>query len=115
MGAVMVMFALASPAHASPAQVGMVEGVVTGLPTGLGLPNVSVTLKSDTAPWSEVRTTDLEGSFKFSNLPAGLYSLEARSTGWLEVSVSPVVIVPGVPVVEHLEMSASPAPAAPRT
>ena len=108
MGAMMVVVALTTPSEASPAQLGMVEGVVTGLPTGLGLPNVAVTLKSDTAPWSEVHTTDVRGSFKFANLPAGLYSIEARSTGWLGVSISPVVVVPGTPVLEHLEMTSSP-------
>jgi hypothetical protein len=103
-----MMWALATPSQASPAQFGMVEGVVTGLPSGLGIANVSVTLRSDTQPWSEVRTTDLQGNFRFTNLPAGLYSLEARSAGWLGVTVSPVLVVPGVPVSEHLEMSTSP-------
>jgi len=108
MGAMMVVVALATSSEASPVQLGMVEGGVTGLPTGLGLANVSVTLRSDTEPWSEIHTTDLRGSFRFSNLPAGLYSIEARSAGWLGASVSPVVIVPGIPVIEHLEMTLVP-------
>src|SRR5688500_14006352 len=109
---VFLVAALATPSSASPTQLGMVEGVVTGLPSGLGVPNVSVTLRSTTDPWLEVRTTDLDGAFRFSNLPAGMYSLEAKSAGWFDTTVAPVLVVPGVPITEHLEMTQLPPPRA---
>ncbi|MEQ1567092.1 MAG: carboxypeptidase-like regulatory domain-containing protein [Myxococcota bacterium] len=104
---------VASPSSASPAaRPGSIEGVVTGLPSGLGLPNVCVTLRSATAPWLETRTTAPDGSFRFADLPSGLYSIEAKGAGWLDNSVSPVVVVPGVPVSEHLQLvqAAGPVP-----
>jgi hypothetical protein len=89
---------------------GSIEGVVTGLPSGLGIADVSVTLRSVGDPWLEVRTTDLDGSFRFSELPSGLYSLEAKGLGWRSASVAPVVVVPGVPITEHLELRQLPPP-----
>ncbi|MEQ1507796.1 MAG: carboxypeptidase-like regulatory domain-containing protein [Myxococcota bacterium] len=84
---------------------GMLEGVVTSAPYGLAVPNASVTLRSTANAWAEVRVTDGEGAFRFDDLPAGLYSLEAKSgaaPGLLEAQVSPIIVVPGVPVSENL-------------
>jgi hypothetical protein len=103
----------APEAAASPTNRGMLEGVVTSAPIGLAVPNASVTLRSTSTGWFEVRTTDRDGLFRFENLPAGLYSLEAqpaenssgshpRGVGLQQAFVSPVIVIPGLPVTENL-------------
>jgi hypothetical protein len=98
-------------AAASPTDRGMLEGVVTSAPIGLAVPNASVTLRSTSTDWFEVRTTDRDGLFRFEDLPAGLYSLEARAgetaghprgVGLQQAFVSPVIVIPGMPVTENL-------------
>jgi hypothetical protein len=98
---------LTSAALASPPQLGQLEGVVTSVPQGLAVPNVSVTLRSainpeGTLPLIEVRTTDRDGAFRFEDLPAGLYSLEAAGVGIPYTTLTPVIVVPGVALVEHV-------------
>jgi hypothetical protein len=98
---------LASAAWASPPQLGQLEGVVTSVPQGLAMPNVSITLRSATSgggslPLIEVRTTDRDGTFRFEDLPAGLYSLEAAGAGIPYTTLTPVIVVPGVALMEHV-------------
>jgi hypothetical protein len=99
-----------SASRAALAGDGVVEGVVTGLPNGLALQNVSVILRSATHSWVEVRTTDDQGAFRFSELPAGVYSLEAHGAGFFDAPTVPLVVLGGVPITEHLQMSALPPP-----
>lgn len=104
-----------APAFASPSESGRLHGVVTREADGLGLPSVSVTLRSQTLPLLEVRSTSVDGAFKFEDLPAGLYSLEAKAEGFARATLSPILVVPGVPVTEHLVLAEdnprAPAPA----
>jgi hypothetical protein len=94
----------------------LLEGVVTASPYGTAVPNASVTLRSATETWFQVRMTDRDGTFRFDDLPAGLYSLEARPpTGepLLHARMSPIIVVPGVPVSENLvllDVTAPPPP-----
>jgi hypothetical protein len=110
---------LCAPAWASPASTtGRLEGVVTGQRYGLALPAVAVTLRSwhpqvragESLPVVEIRQTDRDGTFAFDGLPAGLYSLEATGTGQQRTTVSPVLVVPGLPVTEHLVVAETPRP-----
>lgn len=71
------------------------------------MPNVSVTLRSTSLPLVRMRTTDRNGAFLFEDLPAGLYSLEAAGKGIPETVLSPVIVVPGLPVIEHLSVPTS--------
>lgn len=89
-------------AWASPPQLGQLEGIVTSVPQGLALPNVNVTLRGTTQPVIQMRTTDRDGAFRFEDLPAGLYSLEAAGSGIPYTTVSPIIVVPGVAVMEHV-------------
>lgn len=109
MRAVLLAMSLAGSftADARPSHLGMVEGVVTGVPTGLALSDVSVTLRSTSEPWSVVRTTDAEGTFRFSGLPGGVYTIKAQQAGFIDASLDSVIVIPGVPVSEHLEMDVS--------
>jgi hypothetical protein len=51
---------------------------VVDIVTKLGIPNASVTLSACGSP----TTTDLNGNFTFSNLPAGSYTVSASATGY---------------------------------
>jgi hypothetical protein len=74
--------------------------------------SVSVTLRSiartpsqpasQVAPFVAVRNTDLEGVFRFDDLPAGLYSIEARIDGLEWADFAPILVVPGLEVREHI-------------
>ena len=110
--ALTVAFALAAPASASPSSgKGGLHGIVTGRTDGLGVSSVSVTLRaiartsaqpSTVAPFVQVRNTDLEGVFRFDDLPAGLYSIEARINGLEWDDFAPILVVPGLEIREHL-------------
>jgi hypothetical protein len=115
----LLLGALSAPASASPASetTGRLEGVVTGQRYGLALPAVSVTLRAwrpqvraGELPLVSVRQTDRNGTFAFDDLPAGLYALEATGEGQQRATVSPVLVVPGVPVTEHLVVAETPRP-----
>jgi Carboxypeptidase regulatory-like domain len=116
----MVLLALtaawASTASPRPEARGTVEGVVTGVATGLALSNVEVKLSSADALWNIVRTTNAEGTFSFSGIPAGVYRLEAWQEGYVEATVGSVFVIPGIPVSEHLQLDTTAAkkPAAPQ-
>ena len=74
-----------------------VHGVITSHSSGFSLPRVSVTLRSTTDD-SFVRrgATDRAGAFRFENLPAGLYSLEASYAGYQRVTLAPFMVLDGV-------------------
>ena len=99
-----VVWLWSGAALASPSRAGLLEGVVTSVPNGLAVPNVSITLRSTSDPFVEIRTTDRDGAFRFEDLPAGLYSLEALGVGFRRETVSPILVVPGVAVSEHVEL-----------
>jgi hypothetical protein len=101
-----VLWLWSAAAEASPSKAGLLEGVVTSAPNGLAVPNVSITLRSANDPFVEIRTTDRDGAFRFEDLPAGLYSLEAWGAGFRRETVSPILVVPGVAVSEHVELLA---------
>lgn len=115
--ALMITLGTAAPAAASPTSGGGVHGIVTGRTDGLGVSSVSITLRaiarspshahpaSEPAPLVEVRNTDLEGVFRFDDLPAGLYSIEARINGLEWANFAPILVVPGLEIREHLVLS----------
>jgi hypothetical protein len=78
--------------------------------------SVSVTLRlvpccarrATEAPWIEVRNTDTEGVFRFDDIPAGVYAIEARLDG-REWSSDPILVVPGTRVHEHIVLGDAPA------
>jgi len=120
--AIAAVFGMAAPAFASgPASAGGLHGIVTGRTDGLGMASVSVTLRSvptspplatEEAQWVEVRNTDIEGVFRFDDVPAGLYAIEAHLDG-REWSSEPILVVPGLRVHEHIVLGESPAPTTP--
>ncbi len=97
----------AAPAFAS-GPVGGLRGVVTSERDGLQLHRVSVTLRSETTPQVEFRSTNPDGVFEFLDLPAGLYSLETRREGFAPTLSAPLLVIGGRLVVEHLELDRVP-------
>lgn len=93
---------------------GGLEGVVTSPIDGRGLPNVDVVLRLenavDAAP--HLARTDRLGTFRFEELPAGLYALDvvghvpgAPAPGWLAARVSPVLVVPGAVTTQQVVLA----------
>ena len=55
-----------------------ISGQVADIVTKLGIPKASVTMSACGLP----TTTDINGNFSFSNLPAGQYTVTASATGY---------------------------------
>ncbi|HEX3472131.1 MAG TPA: TonB-dependent receptor [Silvibacterium sp.] len=75
---------------------GLVTGVVTDT-SGAVIPGATVTIQSTSTAYKKTATAGPDGTFKFSNLPYGIYRLTATQTGFetlvQDVSVqSPVAI-----------------------
>lgn len=107
------MFVTTTPSWASsPATTGSVHGVITGQQGGLQLPQVSITLRSQSnGDLVRVGATDLRGAFRFDEVPAGLYELEATHPGFEAVTVERVMVIGGSVRREHVtlpEKSAAP-------
>ena len=62
-------------------QIGAVEGTVAD-GTGARVPNASVVLKDTSTGFERSETTGDTGSFRFDNLPFGLYSLRVMAPGF---------------------------------
>ena len=86
---------------------GVLQGVVTGEQHGLTLHRVSVTLRSETQPFVETRSTDREGVFRFDDVPPGLYSLEAKRTGYEDRVLAPILVLPGRELIEQVSLEPS--------
>ena len=97
----------APKANAAP-NTGGLQGVVTGLDNGLVLPQVSITLRSETQPFLEIRHSGRDGAFQFDGVPPGLYSLEASQPGFRSTKLSPILVIPGREVTEHVVLERIP-------
>lgn len=85
-------FSVAAQAGAS----GLVTGVVTDA-SGAVIPGAVVTIHSTSTAYEKTVTAGVDGTFKFSNLPFGVYRLTVKQAGFepltQDVSVqSPVAI-----------------------
>lgn len=67
-----------------PELFGDIEGMVIDSITEEGVPNVGIT----TAPASDAILTNSDGSFSFTGLPTGNYTIQARKNGFVNNSVS---------------------------
>jgi len=70
-----------------PELFGDIEGIVIDSITEEGVPNVGIT----TAPASDAILTNSDGSFSFTDLPVGNYTIQARKNGFINNSVSVAV------------------------
>src|SRR5438552_4970975 len=64
--------------YAQTTTTGTVEGTVSD-PNGAAVPNVTVTLSGPNLVRSQTTTSDSDGSFRFSSVPPGRYSLDIAS------------------------------------
>ena len=64
---------------------GTVEGTVTD-PNGAAVPNVTLTLSGPNLVRGQTTTSDADGSYRFSSVPPGRYTLEAKrlSQPWVD-------------------------------
>jgi hypothetical protein len=82
------------------ASTGALLGRVTD-PTGKGVPQASVTAKSEDAAVSRSTVSDDEGRFVLPLLPPGIYRLEVTKQGFSNTQSEPVQ----VPVTESIRVS----------
>ena len=71
---------------------GDIVGVV-GDPSGAVLPNIEVTLRSETKGNTQVQSTNSHGVFRFSLLAPGSYTVSASAPGFQEAMMSGVVTI----------------------
>ncbi len=71
---------------------GDIVGVVAD-PSGAVLPNVSVTLKSDAKGNTQVQSTNSHGTYRFSLLAPGSYTVSVAAPGFQEAMMSGVVTI----------------------
>lgn len=69
------------PAAAQSLTSGDVSGTVTD-PTGAVVPNASLTLKNNDSGTAQTRTTNAQGSYRFSLLAPGTYTISVSATGF---------------------------------
>jgi len=72
-----------------------VQGVITGTvtdPTGAVVPNATVTITNAGTNASQTTTTGSDGSYRFSLVPPGTYSLEIKAANFGGVRVSGIVL-----------------------
>jgi outer membrane receptor protein involved in Fe transport len=72
-----------------------VQGVITGTvtdPTGAVVPNASVTITNVGTNISQSTTTGSDGSYRFSLVPPGTYTLEVKATNFATVRASGLVV-----------------------
>jgi hypothetical protein len=80
------------PAAAVLRGTGAISGTVTD-PAGAAMPNVALTLFDAAKTTTYESTSDQEGVFHFTSVPAGIYSLRAASPGFksYELTQAPVI------------------------
>ncbi len=72
-----------------------VQGVITGTitdPTGAVVPNATVTITNAGTNISQTTTTGSDGSYRFSLVPPGTYTLELKAANFGGVRVSGIVV-----------------------
>ncbi len=78
-------------AHAQFALRSKVEGTITDT-TGAALPGVTLTLTETTRNQVQTATTDTGGTYAFSNLAPGTYTVSAELTGFIKTASQPITL-----------------------
>lgn len=74
--------------------------------SGEGLAFANVLLKKDSIPFKGC-STDFDGNYQFSNIPAGTYTLEVSYVGFPALRMEDIKVKAGILVIVDLEMIAS--------
>ena len=72
-----------------------VQGVITGTitdPTGAVVPNATVTIRNVGTNISQSTTTGSEGSYRFSLVPPGTYTVDVKAANFAEVKATGIVV-----------------------
>jgi len=87
-----VLVGSASQLKAQSVTSGDIVGVVAD-PSGAVLPNLGVTLKSDAKGNTQVQSTNSHGTYRFSLLAPGSYTVSVAAPGFQETTMSGVVTI----------------------
>ena len=87
-----------------------VQGVITGTvtdPTGAVVPNATITITNVGTNISQSTTTGSDGSYRFSLVPPGTYTLEIKAANFSTVRISGVVVEASqtIPLNHQLELA----------
>jgi len=87
-----------------------VQGVITGTvtdPTGAVVPNAAVTITNVGTNISQSTTTGSDGSYRFSLVPPGTYTVEIKAANFSTVRISGVVVEASqtIPLSHQLELA----------
>jgi Carboxypeptidase regulatory-like domain/TonB dependent receptor len=89
--AVVLLLACATASFAQTAETGALTGTVTD-PSSAVIVGASVTITNAATGQTRTTTTDANGSYKFSLLPPGTYSVKFSSTGFKTAEVPAVTV-----------------------
>ena len=64
-------------------------------PSGAVVPNASMTLTNSESGWEQVASANAAGAYSFAGIPAGHYTIEARSPGFAKFQAGDVAVVSG--------------------
>ena len=87
-----------------------VQGVITGTitdPTGAVVPNATVTITNTGTNISQSTTTGSDGSYRFSLVPPGTYTVEVKAANFATVRISGIVVEASqtIPLNRQLELA----------
>src|SRR5271166_2939571 len=88
------------------AAIATVFGTVAGIihdPHHRPIQGATVTLKSNSSKWSATVTTDANGEYRFITVPAGDYSINVASPGFVPAAQN-VTVVSGTEPVVHFQL-----------
>ena len=88
--AAFTLFYLASGSNAQTVN-GVIAGTVTD-PSGASVPGATITLANVGTGASQSTTTDSDGSYRFSLVPPGAYTIDVKATNFAEFKASGIVV-----------------------
>ncbi len=91
-------------AHAQSTTSGVVAGTVTD-PAGAAVPQASVTLTNVSTNNTQQATTNADGSYRFSFIPPGTYTVSVTAKGFANAERRGVVAIAGQPVAADVQLA----------
>jgi hypothetical protein len=89
-----MLIGIAAPVLRAQTDTGAIHGVVTDT-AGLSVPNAKITIESPALIASQSKNSGTDGTYRFEQLPPGVYSVRYVATGFQQVLRENITITPG--------------------